>query len=47
MTDRLAVILAAVIAALVIGDLALAGGTGTLYLAGKFRDLIGYVTFWR
>ena len=47
MTDRIAVWLAVVIAAVVGADLALNDGAALFFLAQKFLDLIEWVVFWR
>lgn len=47
MTNRLAVIMGAVIAALVLADLFLARGSNLLFLAQRFFELIEYIAFWR
>ncbi len=47
MTDRIAFVLAGLIALAVVADLALTGGEVLLYLARKMVDLIALVSFWR
>ena len=46
MTNRIALVLAALILALVAVDLALGWG-GTLFLARRFADLVEWLAFWR
>ncbi len=46
MTNRLALILALVIAALMIADLTLNDGAALFFLARKVVDLIDYLIFW-
>ena len=47
MTDRLALILAAILAAGMIADMALTGGSTLQFLARKFLALVDWATFWR
>ncbi|MCB6177217.1 hypothetical protein LHP98_03635 [Rhodobacter sp. Har01] len=47
MTDRLALILALILAAFIGADLVLTGGETLLYLARKFVGLMDWVEFWR
>ncbi|MFM7654969.1 MAG: hypothetical protein ACKO56_06210 [Paracoccaceae bacterium] len=47
MTNRIAFVLAGVIALVVLADLALNGGSALLFLARKMFDLIALVSFWR
>jgi hypothetical protein len=47
LTDRIAVILAGLIALAIVADLALNGGSALLFLGRKFLDLIDYVSIWR
>jgi hypothetical protein len=47
MTDRIALGLALLLAALIGADLSLNGGAGLLFLARKFIDLMEWVEFWR
>lgn len=47
MSNRLAVILALMIAAAILADQVLAGGDNLLFLARKFADLTEYMAFWR
>ena len=47
MTNRIAFVLAGVIALVVLADLALNGGSALLFLACKMIDLIALVSFWR
>lgn len=46
-TDRLALILALILAAFIGADLVLTGGETLLYLARKFVGLMDWVEFWR
>jgi hypothetical protein len=46
MTNRIALVLAVLILALVAADLALDWG-GTLFLARRFADLVEWLAFWR
>jgi hypothetical protein len=46
MTNRIALVLAALILALVAADLA-AGWGGTLFLARRFAELVEWLAFWR
>ena len=46
MTNRVALILAGIILALVAVDLAFGWG-GTLFLARRFDDLVEWLAFWR
>ena len=47
MTNRLAIILALVVALLLGADFVFQGGAGSLFLAKKFTALIEYLAFWR
>lgn len=47
MTDRLALILALLIALAIGADLLLTGGATLLFLARKFVVLLDWVQFWR
>ena len=47
MTDRIALALAILLAALIGADLMLNGGNVLLFLARKFLDLMEWVEFWR
>ncbi len=47
MTDRIALGLALLLAALIGADLMLNGGESLLFLARKFLDLMEWVEFWR
>jgi hypothetical protein len=47
LTNRIAFVLAGVIALVVLADLALNGGSALLFLARKMIDLIALVSFWR
>lgn len=47
MTDRLAIILGAIVALLIAADLFANGGGGLLFLARKMLDLMEYLIFWR
>ena len=47
MTDRIAVILALLIVAAVIADMALNGGHAMVFLLRKLEDLIEYLAVWR
>jgi hypothetical protein len=46
-TDRIALGLGLVLAALIGADIALTRGESLLFLAGKFLDLMDWVEFWR
>ena len=46
MTNRIALVLAALILALVVADLAF-DLCGTLFLARRFADLVEWLAFWR
>jgi len=46
-TDRIAVILALLIVAAVIADVALNGGHVMVFLLRKLSDLIEYIAVWR
>ncbi|MFZ9198526.1 MAG: hypothetical protein ACO22Z_04200 [Paracoccaceae bacterium] len=47
MTDRIAFVLAGVIALAALTDMILNGGSILLFLARKMVDLIALVSFWR
>lgn len=47
MSDRIAFVLAGVIASAVLADLTLNGGSALLFLARKMIDLIELVAIWR
>ncbi len=47
MTDRLAIILGAIVALLIAADLFANGGGVLLFLARKLLDLTEYLIFWR
>lgn len=47
MTNRIAFVLAGVLALAILADLALNGGSALLFLARKMLDLIALVAFWR
>ena len=47
MTDRLAIILGAIVALLIAADLFANGGGVLLFLARKLLDLMEYLIFWR
>jgi hypothetical protein len=47
LTDRIAFVLAGVIAVAALADLALNGGSALLFLSRKLVDLIALVSFWR
>lgn len=47
MTDRIAVILAALIAAAILADVTLNDATASFFLLHKLTDLIEFVSFWR
>jgi hypothetical protein len=46
-TDRLALILGLILAALIGLDMALTGGETLVFLARKFLNLLDWVEFWR
>ena len=47
MTDRIAFLLAGVVALAILADLSLNGGSALLFLARKLVDLIDLVSIWR
>jgi hypothetical protein len=47
LTDRIAFVLAGVIALAALADLSLNGGSALLFLARKGLDLVALVSFWR
>lgn len=47
MTNGVAAVLAGLVLVLVLGDQALNGGTGTLFMVHRLLDLVEYLTFWR
>ena len=47
MTDRLAIILGAIVALLIAADLFANGGGVLVFLARKMLDLMEYLIFWR
>jgi hypothetical protein len=47
MTDRLALVLGLLIAALIFADFMMNGGNALFFLARKGVDLIDYLAFWR
>ena len=47
MTNRLAIVLAILIAALMILDLTMNNGAALFFLVRKVVDLIDYLVFWR
>lgn len=47
MTNRIAVILAALILLAILGDQIFNDGQGTFFIARKFYNLIDWVAFWR
>lgn len=47
MTNRLAIVLALLVALGLAADWYWTGGTYALYLARRIRDLIDYMAFWR
>ena len=47
MTDRIAFLLAGVVALAILADLSFNGGSALLFLARKLIDLIALVSFWR
>ena len=47
MTDRIAFVLAALIAALILGDIALNGSAGLVFALRKLADFVEYLSFWR
>jgi hypothetical protein len=47
LTDRIALVLAGVLALAVVADLSLNGGSALLFLARKLVDLIELVAIWR
>lgn len=46
MTDRIAFLLAGVVALAILADLTLSGGSALLFLSRKMIDLIDLVIFW-
>ena len=47
MTDRIAVIMAALIAAAILADVTLNDALASFFLLQKLTDLIEFVSFWR
>ncbi len=47
MTDRIAFLLAGVVALAILADLSLNGGSAFIFLARKMVDLIDLVSIWR
>ncbi len=47
MTDRLAIIIGALVIGALLLDLALNGGAASFFLIRKLADLIYFVSFWR
>ena len=47
LTDRIAFVLAALIVALILGDIALNGSAGLVFALRKFADFVEYLSFWR
>lgn len=47
MTDRIAFLLAGVVALAILADLSFNGGSALLFLARKLVDLIDLVSIWR
>ncbi|WP_164623253.1 hypothetical protein [Tabrizicola oligotrophica] len=47
MSDRIAFVLAGVLALAVLADLSLNGGSALLFLARKMLDLIDLIAIWR
>ena len=47
LTDRIALWLGLILAAAILADLALNGGSALLFLLRKFLDLVEWVAFWR
>jgi hypothetical protein len=47
LTDRIALVLGAVILAAILADLFLNGGAALLFLLQKLSDLVEYLAFWR
>ena len=47
MTNRLALILGAIIVALIALDLFLTGGEGLVFLGKKIFEFVEYLAFWR
>ncbi len=47
MSDRIAIVLVAIIVAAIVADTVMNDGTALLFLLRKLRDLIEYVTIWR
>ncbi|MDZ4312852.1 MAG: hypothetical protein U1A24_20080 [Cypionkella sp.] len=47
MTDRIALVLALLIAAAIAGDVALNGGQACVFLLRKLGDLVQYLMIWR
>ena len=47
MTDRIAFVMAGVLALAALADLTLNGGSALLFLSRKMIDLIALVAFWR
>lgn len=47
MSNRVAAVLAGIVLVLVLGDVALNGALGSLFLAHELLDLVEYLSFWR
>lgn len=47
MTDRIAFVMAALIAAAILADVTLNGALASFFLLQKLTDLIEFVSFWR
>ncbi|MFC3087421.1 MULTISPECIES: hypothetical protein [Tabrizicola] len=47
MTDRIALWLGLILAAAILADLALNGGSALMFLLRKFLDLVDWLAFWR
>ncbi len=47
MTDRIAIVLVAILVAAILADTVMNDGQGLLFLLRKLRDLVEYVTIWR
>ena len=47
MTNRIAFVLAALVVLLIVVDLAIFAGAGSLFLARKLSELIEWLAFWR
>lgn len=47
MTDRIALVLGAIIVAAIAGDIVANNGAAIMFLLRKFTDLVEWIAFWR